>query len=125
CGSGILAVGALLLGASRAVAIDIDPDAVRVTVENAALNGVADRVEASTLPVERVTGEHELVLANIQANVLVPMAPALIARLAPGGVLVLSGILRDQADEVRAAFTSLRALGAEEEGEWVALIFAR
>src|SRR5690606_33199087 len=93
CGSGILSIGALLLGAGSALAIDVDPIAVSVTAENAAENGVADRLRAETTAIEDVGGDYELVLANIQSGVLIPMAPSLTARVSPGGHLVLSGLL--------------------------------
>ena len=99
CGSGVLAVAAARLGAGRVVAVDIDPDAVAVTGENAARNGVD--IDASTTPVGDVAGRYDVVVANIGAAVLVELAPAL-ERL--GDVLVLSGLLVDQVDGVVAAY---------------------
>lgn len=125
CGSGILAIAALLLGAGSAVATDNDPDAVEVTRENATLNGVTDRLEASTTDVTDLEGTYPFVVANIEARVLIPMAPALSARVAPGGTLVLSGILRGQEDEVAAAYGSLRRLETPTDGEWVALVLEK
>lgn len=125
CGSGILSIGALLLGAAEADAIDVDPIAVQVTEENAAANGVSDRLRASTTAVEDVTGTYELVLANIQSTILIPMAPALIARLKPGGHLVLSGLLAPESAEIRAAFGALSFVEETTDGEWIALVFAR
>ncbi len=124
-GSGILAVAALLLGAKRARAIDIDPDAISVALENARLNGVASRIAVGTTAVGRVRGVFDLVLANIQADVLATLAPAITARVAPGGTLVLSGVLRDQTDAVRAAFPDLVLRFVAVEGEWVAIVLFR
>lgn len=125
CGSGILGLAALLLGAARVVATDVDPDSIEVTRENATANGLEDRIEASTTPVEDVPGLYPIVLANIEARVLVPLAPAIAARVAPGGLLLLSGILRGQEDEVLAAYPGFTTLDAPIDGEWVALALRR
>lgn len=126
CGSGILAIGALLLGADSAIATDIDPIAVDVTKENAEVNGVADRIEASTRPVDDVEGTYPLVLANIQNAILVPMASALMAKVASGGVLILSGLLASEEDEIRAAFGGeLAFVGKRQDDDWIALTFER
>lgn len=121
CGSGILALIALLLGASRAVATDIDPEAIDVTRENATRNGLASRVEAITRELSEVDLVAPVVLANIEARVLVPMAPELSRHVAPGGLLLLSGILVPQKDEVRAAYPSMALLDAPDLGEWTLL----
>lgn len=125
CGSGILGVAALLLGASRVRAVDVDPASVEVTIENAALNGVGARVNASCTAVSRLRGTFDLVLANIQADVLVPLAPAIAARVASGGTLVMSGILVGQERAVLDAYRPLRKLAAPVEGEWVALVLRK
>jgi ribosomal protein L11 methyltransferase len=125
CGSGILSLVALVLGASRARAIDVDADAVRVTMENAERAGWAERIEADTTDVGAIDGAHALVLANIQAEVLVPRAADITKRVAPGGTLVLSGILDTQRDRVRAAYPSLDLVDAPTRGEWVALVLSR
>lgn len=121
CGSGILALIALLLGASRAVATDIDPEAIDVTRENATRNGLASRVEAVTRELSEVDLVAPVVLANIEARVLIPMAPELSRHVAPGGLLLLSGILVPQKDEVRAAYPSMELLDAPDLGEWTLL----
>ena len=101
CGSGILAIAAAKLGAPRVVGVDIDPQALAATRGNATRNGVAVQVaSADTLAPERFS----IVAANILANPLVLLAPALTARVRPGGRLALSGILASQADVVRAAY---------------------
>jgi ribosomal protein L11 methyltransferase len=122
-GSGILALIALLLGAARARAIDIDPDAVALTGENARRNGLADRLSADVSPVEALTETYDLVAANIEASVLIALAAPLTARVRAGGFLVLSGILSERAAEVRAAFAHLDLRSSTEQGEWTALVF--
>jgi len=121
CGTGILAICALKLGAKSALCVDVDPDAVAVTNENAELNGVRERVEASTTAIEDVAGVYPLVLANIQATVLIPLAEPLAARVQPGGLLVLSGILIGQEADVLAAYPGFELLASPKEGEWIAL----
>jgi ribosomal protein L11 methyltransferase len=121
CGSGILALAAVALGAERAVAIDNDPEAIDVTRENAVRNGLADRVDASTTDVAALDVTAPLVLANIEARVLVPMAGDLKRRVAPGGLLLLSGILVPQKDEVLAAYADMELVEAPSLGEWVLL----
>lgn len=103
CGSGILAVAALKLGATHAVAIDHDPQALIATRDNAAKNGVAERVEVlgSDAPPPKPA---EIVLANILAGTLIELAPLISPLVLPGGWLVLSGILDHQADAVAAAY---------------------
>jgi ribosomal protein L11 methyltransferase len=131
CGSGILAIAAVLLGAGRALAIDVDPDAVRVATENCAINGVAEscRVERTSddSSVESLAHgqRYPLVLANIETRVLVPAASALIACVEPGGVLILSGILGPERDRVLAAYATLQTLAVHELGEWVAIVLRR
>jgi ribosomal protein L11 methyltransferase len=100
-GSGLLAIAARKLGAGRVAGNDTDPVAVRVAQENAARNGVA--VELVPGPASAIPGSFDLVVANILANTLVELAPVLAARLAPGGVLLLSGLLAGQEGEVRDA----------------------
>ena len=105
CGSGVLAIGAMVFGAGSAVGVDIAPAAVPVTLANAAANGVT--VEASTTPLEEVDGRFDLVLANILAPALVALAPDLRRVVAPGGRLVISGILADAHAHVLEALAPL------------------
>ncbi len=121
CGSGILALAALALGAARAVAIDNDPEAIDVTRENAARNALTDRVDASTTDIAALDLQAPLVLANIEARILIPMAADLQRRVAPGGLLLLSGILVPQRDDVRAAYPDMELLDSPALGEWVLL----
>jgi ribosomal protein L11 methyltransferase len=126
-GSGLLAIAARKLGAGRVAGNDEDPVAVRVARENAERNGAA--LELTGAPVEAIPGTFDVVVANILANVLVDLAPALAAKVAPGGVLLLSGILHPQEDEVRRAHVAagLAPLpgGDRREGEWSLLALER
>lgn len=125
CGSGILAVAGLLLGAKSAVCLDIDPLAVDVAYENADRNDVRAQLTASTQDVREVPGEYSLVLANIQAWVLKELAEALMERVAAGGTLVLSGVLVGQEHDVAGSFTALGEPELRYENEWVALTYTR
>jgi len=105
-GSGILAVAALKLGAARVTAVDIDPQALTATRDNAARNGVDDARLHVDYPEALGETTADLVLANILAGPLVELAPAMAGRVRPGGAIVLSGILREHADTVRQAYTA-------------------
>ncbi|HLW24584.1 MAG TPA: 50S ribosomal protein L11 methyltransferase [Steroidobacteraceae bacterium] len=102
CGSGILGIAALKLGAARVWAVDIDPQALTATRTNGARNGVSARLEVHAPPVHLPPSD--LVLANILAQPLVELAPLLTSACRPGGDLVLSGLLKSQAHQVRAAY---------------------
>jgi ribosomal protein L11 methyltransferase len=102
CGSGILAIAALKLGAASAVAIDHDPQALLATWENAARNGVAERLEVAGADAPPATAD--VVVANILAGTLIELAPRIVAMVRRGGRLALSGILADQVEEVAAAY---------------------
>ncbi len=121
CGSGILSIAALLLGASSARANDVDPLAISATEENAETNGVS--VVVSLDPVESIAGTYDLVLANIQAPILIGMADTLMARTRE--TLVLSGVLAGQVDNVVAAFAAFTLESVAEEGEWRAIVLRR
>lgn len=101
CGSGILAIAAAMLGASRVDAVDIDEQAVEATRDNALNNHV--RIHAC-LPDDFGPGQYQVVVANILSNPLKMLAPMLANRVVPGGSLVLSGVLERQAEEVAAAY---------------------
>ena len=123
CGSGILSIAAMRLWPSaRGLAVDIDPESVATTDENLALNKVTT-VATRVGSLEGVSGTRDLVLANIEAGVLAALAADFPARLAPGGTVILSGILVDQADTVLRAFVAAGfALEARrDEDEWAAL----
>ncbi|MFN0090189.1 MAG: 50S ribosomal protein L11 methyltransferase [Acidimicrobiales bacterium] len=132
CGSGVLSVAAAALGAGPVTALDVDPDAVRVTLANAAANQV--QVDASLTPLSQAGGEFALVLANISGATLRSLAGPLAARVAPGGHLVLAGMLPAQAAEVAAAFCGpppggvsppLTLVDRRELEGWAALVLRR
>ncbi|MDI1275683.1 50S ribosomal protein L11 methyltransferase [Polaromonas sp.] len=116
CGSGILAIGAAKFGASSIDAVDIDEAAVQSTLANAEANHVS---LSAGLP-DKAEGTYQTVLANILATPLKVLAPLLCARVAPGGALVLAGILDRQADELQAAYAPYCQLQvADQEDGWI------
>jgi ribosomal protein L11 methyltransferase len=124
-GSGILAIACLLLGAGAADAIDTDPLAISATRENAEANRVAGRLAASERGLSELTERYPLVLANIEARVLIPLAPELAARVADGGRLILSGLLHADAEPVRAAYPEFEERARPTRGDWCALVLER
>lgn len=120
CGSGILAIAALLLGAKQACGTDIDPQALEASRDNATRNGIDAARFPLYLPSEMPADTFDLVLANILAGPLVQLAPTISQHVRQGGHLVLSGILAEQAEEVRAAYQAEFILDptAEKDG-WV------
>lgn len=123
CGSGILAIAALKLGAATAFGTDIDPNAVSASNENACLNGVA---AVFALPDKLEDFGADIVIANILAKPLQVLSPLLARYCQPGGMLVLSGILQEQSDQVIASYAEFAnlAVWAEEDG-WVCLVGER
>jgi ribosomal protein L11 methyltransferase len=125
-GSGILALVALLLGAKRARAIDVDSDAVHVARENAIANGLEGRFDVSTTPLSALEECFPFVVANIEASVLGSMAEELAACSEPGAVVVLSGILAPptstQVPELLATYARFRHVETKTKGEWAALL---
>ncbi|GAB3463870.1 50S ribosomal protein L11 methyltransferase [Azotobacter salinestris] len=120
CGSGILAIAALLLGAERAVGTDIDPQALEASRDNATRNGIDPARFPLYLPADLPQQPADVVVANLLAGPLVQLAPTITSQIKPGGRLALSGILAEQAEEVRAAYQGAFALdpSAEKDG-WV------
>jgi len=104
CGSGILAIAALKMGAARAVAVDLDPQALLATRENAIRNAVSEFIETQGVPARLEPAG--CVVANILAGPLIELAPLLTRACAPGGDLLLSGLLKTQAYAVKAAYTN-------------------
>ena len=100
CGSGILAIAALLLGAPKATGVDLDPQALLATIDNAERNKIAPEKLQVFLPEDQPQMQAEVVVANILAGPLVSLAPRLAEQTKPGGLLALSGILAEQADEI-------------------------
>jgi ribosomal protein L11 methyltransferase len=130
CGSGILALVALALGAGSARAIDVDPEAIAVARENAARNAMSNRLRADETPVEQVAGTFDVVLANIEARTLVELAPTILSRVAPGGLLVLSGILAPavaptQLPDIERAYAAVKGPAVTSKGEWIAYVARR
>lgn len=103
CGSGVLGIVAAIKGAVEVICVDNDPQALVATADNACRNDVAERIHV-LMPAEFETGPTDVVLANILAGPLIELAPVLLASLRPGGSLVLSGILEEQAEEVADAY---------------------
>lgn len=122
CGTGVLGVAALLLGAGTLRAIDVDPVAVTATAAAAERNGVAAQVKVDDAPLSSIEGDDDLVLANLLAPILESLAPDLVARLAPGGHLVVGGVLDDQLDRVVAALAPLELVRVARDEDWVAAV---
>lgn len=134
CGSGILSIAAIKLGASRAICVDVDAAAVKSTRENSQANDVADRVECGHGSIAEVAGggfsirHAPLVLANILAPILIRLFDEGMANLVePGGLLILAGILDEQAESVRIAGEAKGLVFIEQGqiGDWVALAMKR
>jgi ribosomal protein L11 methyltransferase len=122
-GSGILTIGAAMLGFGPLVACDTDPLAVSVTAENLELNGVTG-VDLIVGGLDAVPGTYDVVVANILAEVIIDLAPQWAPKMKPGGHLVCSGIITRKADDVAAALQQhgLQVLERRDQGEWVALL---
>jgi ribosomal protein L11 methyltransferase len=119
CGSGILAIAAVLLGAGGVIGVDIDEQAVQATRDNAQANAV---VVQSMLPDDLSDGHFDVVVANILSNPLKVLAPMLAGRVRSGGQLILSGVLERQAQEVAAAYAPwLQLLVWQARDGWVCL----
>ena len=130
CGTGLLAIGAAKLWKRRVLASDIDPVAVEVTRDNARANGVGPLVAAVTAdgltsPVLANSAPYDLLIANILAGPLTQLAPAIQKALAPGAVLLLSGLLNNQEKLVTSFYQKLRFVGARRMGPWSALVLEK
>jgi ribosomal protein L11 methyltransferase len=121
CGSGILAIAAARLGAASVLAMDIDPQALIATHENAERNGVAGRIAVSADP-QLAAGSADVLLANILAGPLVELAPRFADTVQPGGRLALSGLLLEQADTVTAAYSPWFDIGTAASRDGWALL---
>ncbi len=126
-GTGILGIAAARLGASGVLGVDTDPKAVEVAWENAKANGVADRFASTFAPLSSVERTYDLVLANLIAEILIDMKNEILARCAPGGLLILSGILTEKSDWVEEEFRTegARLLQRKTDGQWAALLLRR
>ncbi len=130
CGTGLLAIGAAKLWKRGVLASDIDPVAVEVTRDNARANGVGPLVRAVTAdgltnPILANGAPYDLLIANILAGPLTQLAPSIIKALAPGAMLVLSGLLRNQEALVTSFYRDLRFITRRRAGPWSALVLEK
>ena len=124
CGSGILAIGAALLGSRNVLGVEIDKDAVEVAKENVALNGVADAVDVQEGDLLKgIDFTADIVVANLMHNLVMMMAPAVRKHLKKEGIFISSGILVEKRDQVAEAIkkASFEILEIPEDGEWCAI----
>ena len=126
-GSGILAMAGAALGAETVVACDIDQSACQVATENVENNGLAAKIEITDTPLDEISGDYQLVLANILAAENIRLGARLVERLSPGGVLVLSGILLEQEQQVLDSFAAypLELLKTSHRDEWTCIVYRR
>ena len=124
-GSGILAIAAAALGAERVLGCEIDSESCLVARENARLNGVVGRIEITASALEDLPGAFDIVLANILAEENVRLAAELVARLAPGGALILSGILHEKEELVQEGFARFALQGPQltRLEDWSCLVY--
>jgi ribosomal protein L11 methyltransferase len=134
CGSGILSITALKLGANHALAVDIDQEAMRATEENGIRNGVMDRIEMGIGSVQEIIASNysiqqsPVVVANILASVIISLFDAGLHNIVEqGGLLIMAGILDEQAERVEqvAAQHGLQFVERRSSGDWVALVYRR
>jgi ribosomal protein L11 methyltransferase len=124
CGSGVLALCALQLGASRALGVDIEAEARVATRRNAALNGFEQRLEATQGPLDQIDGPFDAVVANLGRATLVELAQQLTPLVAPTGWLAVSGFSPPQSSFVAALLRPLRVVDGRTCGEWSAVVAA-
>jgi ribosomal protein L11 methyltransferase len=127
-GSGILAMGCGLFGAEHVLAIDNDPDAVAAAAANVKRNRLSDKITVSDKDVTTIQSDFDLIVANITHDILSELADTLTDRIAPGGYLVLSGILKEgQEDSIRRVYTGkgLNFIKSIMQDEWAALLFQK
>jgi ribosomal protein L11 methyltransferase len=134
CGSGILSIAAVKLGASWALAVDIDAESIKATHENSTANEVLAQIETAIGSISEIKNgqfsitEAPVVLANILAPVLIHLFDAGMADLiSPGGVIILAGILAEQSESVKASASEhgLKFVELRQSGDWVALVFQK
>ncbi len=132
CGSGILSLVALLLGAESATAVDIDPNAAKIARENARRNGIEEEryrifagnvLEDAALQKQLADRQYDIILANIVADVIIALAPQIQPLLKPEGVYITSGIITDRGDEVLETYQNqgMHLLNKSQSGDWLAL----
>jgi ribosomal protein L11 methyltransferase len=125
-GTGILAMAAALFGDAQVTGIDNDSEAVRAAGKNVAANKLSRQISVSNYGLESLTGQYNLILANIVHNVLVEMAPLFRNLLYPDGMVILSGILTgEQEKSINRVYCQLGfiQIGEEKDGEWIAMLF--
>ena len=126
CGSGILSIAAAKLGAGRVLGLDIDSTAVAVGRSNVGVNGVTrtTRIDQGTIPSETPPERYDIAVANISAKTITALAGGLVSVVAPGGVLIVSGLLLDSKDAVARALTDAGALVERnvKDGDWASLV---
>lgn len=125
CGSGVLGIGALRLGAAQALGMDINPSCVAVSQENARLNQVSDRWSVTTEPVAVIGFPANIVVVNILAPALIELSGELKRLTRSDGVLIISGVLAEHYEHVAAALEPLREFDRIEQGGWAAVAFRR
>ncbi len=125
CGSGILGISAIKLGAKKAYLTDIDPIAVESSLHNSELNGVADKtVVAHSNLLENTDVQGDMMMANITGEVLKMLAPSIPKNLKQDGILILSGIIESRLEMVKAAYEAvgMQVVLERRKGEWFALV---
>lgn len=125
CGSGVLGIGALRLGAAQALGMDINPSCVAVSQENARLNQVSDRWSVTTETVAVIGFPANIVVANILAPALIELSGELKRLTRSDGVLIISGVLAEHYEHVAAALEPLREFDRIEHGGWAAVAFRK
>ena len=125
CGSGILGLCALKLGAVAVKAVDVAPDAVKSAQQNAALNGMGARMEATLAPLGEIDGTFDVVVANIARAGIVELAPELVARVSPDGWLAVGGISPPQCSQVAGFLRPLAEVACRTSGEWATVVLTK
>ncbi len=136
CGSGILSIIALLLGARDATAVDIDPNAVEIACQNAARNGISDNIyhtfsgnvlEDAAL-IEKISSQkYDIVVANIVADVIIALSKIVPSFIKPGGIYITSGIITDRKDDVLECYQNscFNILKIRKKGDWVSVVMQK
>jgi ribosomal protein L11 methyltransferase len=124
CGSGLLGLGAAQLGASAVVAVDLKPEAIEATRRNAALNGMENRVDATSSALGEVEGPFDVVVANVGRAAVVELAHELVRLVSPGGWLAVSGFSPAQSSLVAGFLSPLVVVDRRTDSEWAAVVLA-